>query len=264
MPALLEIAFQTLGERPRGLLGVPLHGLTFAALQSVDAPKAAEIHAAQVKPFRIGSAHWQGGEGTQAGHLTFVLAVLDDGILPLLQTALAAERTFESPDKTLRGQVLECAVKAQDSYEAIYARHTAAGVGGRDLHFRFATPTTFRSSELDLPFPLPKTLFYGLQARWEAFSDLHFGPDLNAWISRSVRVKDFSLRSRSVHFKGMREAALSACVGEVQYQIARPGDFEPTFVRLLADYARYAGVGYKTAYGLGHVETWGWTIPDSD
>ncbi|MFC6664595.1 hypothetical protein ACFP9V_03955 [Deinococcus radiopugnans] len=60
----------------------------------------------------------------------------------------------------------------------------------------------------------------------------------------------------------MREAPLRACVGDVQYQIAPPRDFESSFMRLLADYARYTGEGDKTAYGLVHIETWGWTVPD--
>ena len=53
---------------------------------------------------------------------------------------------------------------------------------------------------------------------------------------------------------------MTACVGEVKYVLARPGDVEPTFVRLLAEYANYAGVGYKTTFGLGHVEAWGWQL----
>ncbi|SEJ94291.1 Uncharacterized conserved protein [Deinococcus reticulitermitis] len=259
MPALLEIELDTPHARPTGLLGVPLHGLIFSALERVNPALSTRIHEAEIKPFRIGQSRWDEGEDGP-GQVRFQLGLLDDELLGYVLQALAPGSLHGDPDSTLRGEVRAARTALQESYAALYARH-ASGTTGRQLRFEFLTPTTFRANDLDLPFPVPKTLFYGLQRRWEAFSDLHFGPELNDWISRAVRVQDFGLRPRRAHFKGMRNAALTACVGEVEYLIARPGDAEPTFARLLADYANYSGVGYKTAYGLGHVETSGWRSP---
>lgn len=189
--------------------------------------------------------------------------MLDDALLEKLLEALAPGTLHGNADSSLPGEIVDVCTIRQESYGAMHARH-ALTVTGRRLHFGFMTPTTFKTTNMDMPFPVPKTVFYGLQQRWEAFSDLHFGPALTDWVSRAVHVEDFRLFPRRAHFKGMRGATLSACVGEVEYQIARPGDSEPMFVRLLADYANYSGVGYKTAYGLGHVETGGWrTSPRS-
>lgn len=255
MPALLEVTLSAHTPRPAGLLGVPLHGLLFSALERVSPSLSAQLHAAEVKGFRVGQAQWTDDAG--GAQLIFQVGVLDDTLLEPLLSALTPGRDHGSAEMTLRATTQSVRVTAQESYGDLYARH-AADVRGRDLHLSFLTPTTFRTTDLDMPFPVPKTLYYGLQRRWEAFSDLHFGPEFNDWVGRAVRVRDYRLRPRNVHFKGARGAAMTASLGEVHYQLARPGDAEPTFVRLLTEFANYAGVGYKTTFGLGHVETWGW------
>ncbi|WP_191301105.1 CRISPR system precrRNA processing endoribonuclease RAMP protein Cas6 [Deinococcus indicus] len=255
MPALVEVTLHVLSARPGGLLGVPLHGLLFSALERVNAALSERLHAAEVKGFRIGQSRWE--ETASGAHLTFQVGVLDDSLLGPLLEALTVGRTHGSEATTLRGEVLAAQITAQESYGDLYARH-ASDVSGRDLHFTFLTPTTFRTTDLDMPFPVPKTVYYGLQRRWEAFSDLHFGAELTNWVGRAVRVRDYRLKPRTVQFKGARGSAMTASLGEVHYVIARPGDAEPTFVRLLTEFANYAGVGYKTTFGLGHVETWGW------
>ena len=257
MPALLQVTLGTRQPRPSGLLGVPLHGLLFSALEAGSSALSAKLHAAQVKGFRIGQARWQ--DGDDGPQVVFQVGVLDDTLLDPLLDALSVGRTHGSEQASLRGEVLDAQVTAQTSHDAMYSRH-AREVTGRELHLAFLSPTTFRTTDLDMPFPVPKTVFYGLQRRWEAFSDLQFGPELNDWVGRAVQVHDFQLKPRRVHFKGARGAAMTACVGEVTYVLARPGDAEPTFVRLLAEYANYAGVGYKTTFGLGHVEAWGWQV----
>lgn len=260
MPALLEVAIDTRQPRPSGLLGVPVHGLLFSALEAVSPALSVRVHSAEVKGFRIGQTRWV--ERPESAQVVFQVGVLDDALLDPLLEALTVGRTYGSGQTSLWGEVVDVQVTAQTSYDALYSQH-AREVSGRDLHLSFLTPTTFRTTDLDMPFPVPKTVFYGLQRRWEAFSDLRFGPELNDWVGRAVQVQDFQLKPRRVHFKGARGAAMTACIGQVKYVLARPGDAEPTFVRLLADYANYAGVGYKTTYGLGHVEARGWQISPS-
>lgn len=258
MPALLEVRLLTGLPRPAGLLGVPLHGMVFEALERQSTGLSTRIHEAALKPFRIGQSRWLSPEetGTDWAEITFQLGLLDDTLLETFLTALQPKERFGSVEATLQVEVQGVHVLRQESYADLYSRH-ASDVLGRTLHFELLTPTTFRTTDMDMPFPVPKTVFYGLQRRWEHFSDLHFG-ELNEWVGRAVRVRDYRLRPRSVHFKGARGASMTASIGEVTYEIARPGDFEPKFVRLLADYANFAGLGYKTAYGLGHVETSGW------
>lgn len=263
MPALIEVSLVTASSRPAGLLGIPLHGLVFAALERHDLGLSARVHAAEVKPFRIGQSRWLAPDelDVDVAQVDFQVGVLDDALVGSFLEALTPGCMHGADDLSLRAQVLQTDVVMQESYESLYARH-AGGTVGREIHLEFLTPTTFRTTDLDMPFPVPKTVFYGLQRRWEHHCALHCGPQLNDWVGRAVRVKDFHLRPRSVYFKGMRRTPMTACVGEVSLEMARPGDYEPVFVRLLADYANYAGVGYKTAFGLGHVEASGWRTPE--
>lgn len=257
MPALLEVILETAHQRPTGLLGVPLHGLIFSALETLSPALSTRIHDAPIKPFRIGQSHWEEAENGANSLVSFQLGVLDDGLLEQVLEALAVGTRHGDAESTLRSEVVDIVVTRQESYNDLYARHASA-VTGRLMRFEFLTPATFKTTDMDMPFPVPKTVFYGLQRRWETFSDLHFSADLSDWVGRAVHVQDFRLFPRRAHFKGVRSSTLTACVGEAEYYMARPGDAEPTFVRLLADYANYSGVGYKTAYGLGHVETSGW------
>lgn len=255
MPTLLEVTLDVRSPRPGGLLGVPLHGLLFSALERVSPALSTRVHEAEVKGFRIGQTQWT--DAGDSAQVVFQVGILDDALVDPLLSALVPGRWHGTEESTLVAAVQGVRIAAQESYGDLYARH-AADVRGRDLHLEFLTPVTFRTTDMDMPFPVPKTVYYGLQRRWEAFSDLQFGPELNDWVGRAVRVREYRLRPRSVHFKGARGAAMTGSVGEVQFQIARPGDAEPTFVRLLTEFANYAGVGYKTTYGLGHVEAWGW------
>lgn len=264
MPALLEVRLcLDTPERPTGWLGVPLHGVLFDLLAGYSSSLASRIHEASVKPFRVGAISWlpthnEYGECvSDVTELRFQLGVLDDSLLEQVTEMLAAGRTFGEQESSLAGETGGCRLLRQSTYADLYTYH-AAETGGRTIRMQLLSPTTFRT-EIDMPFPVPRMAFYGLQRCWEAYSDLHFG-ELGEWVGRAVRVRDYALRPRTVHFKGLRGAALMASVGEVVYEIARPGDVEPRFVRLLADYANFAGLGYKTAYGLGHVKAAGWRV----
>lgn len=252
MPALLTVEFQALTERPRGWLGVPVHGLVFAALERANLALSARLHGAQVKPFRIAGVEWD-----DDGRVRFGLGVLADELTGVLLEAFVPGRTYGDANDTLVGECVAVTLERESSYARLY-EHIANDTGGRTLRWSLLSPTTFHVSGMDLPYPTPRLLFGGLQRRWEHFSPLHFGEGFVPWVEASVSVRDFRLFPRRVHFKGVRDAAMTASVGNFELFVVRPGDMEPMAARLLATYANFAGVGYKTAYGLGHVEVGGW------
>lgn len=252
MPALLEVTVGVRNQRPRGLLGVPVHGAVFEALELYQPALSLHLHEAQIKPFRIGAVDWKAAEEEEMAQVSFQIGLLDDSLISDFLQALQIGTLLGRMDDTFYGETLDCQVVRHESYEAMYSRHVSM-VTGRHLHFELLTPTTFKANDIDSPFPVPKTVFYGLQKRWEAFCNLHMGEELNDWISRSVRVDDYRLFPRNASFKGQRGSQLKASVGEVTFQIARPSESGPLLVRLLTEYANYSGIGYKTTYGLGHV-----------
>lgn len=257
MPALFQVSVTPeTPEKPNGWLGLFLyHGLQ-ALIEQHSLQEAKRLSTGSIKPFRIGAITWQDPlHEEDRAEVQFQLAVLDDDLIEAVSQLLHAGQAFGQEEALLSGEIKSCELLTQTTYTQLYERH-ATEVRGRHLHFTFLSPTTF-SSEISMPFPLPRIAFYRLQETWESWSNLHFG-NLNDWIARAVNVKDFRLYPRTVYLRGMRGGAVTAAVGEVTYEIAYPGDVEPQFIRLLADYAHFAGLGAHTIYGLGHVQVSGW------
>ncbi|WP_344983058.1 hypothetical protein [Deinococcus rubellus] len=217
MPAPLEVTFHTEHLRPPGLL--------FHALERLAPELSASIHAAQLKPFHISQSDWQ--DDDDMDRVVFQVGVLNDALLE----ALALETDLGQSVNSLCDVISDVQISAQESYVAMYSRH-AESVSGRHFTTQFLTPTTFRVTEPDMLFPVPKTVFFGLQQRWETMCDLNLGGSLNDWVGWAVHMQDFRLRSQSGHFKCMCGAAMTAFMGEVDDLLNHLGSAELTFVLL--------------------------------
>ncbi|MFN3346331.1 MAG: CRISPR system precrRNA processing endoribonuclease RAMP protein Cas6 [Candidatus Bipolaricaulaceae bacterium] len=118
------------------------------------------------------------------------------------------------------------------------------------LSFVFCTPTTFRQGDLDLPLPLPKLLFSGLLAKWNAASPVPLSLDVEA-IALHVAVRAAHVRTLPV-WDG--RARIWGFVGQVEFVVRRDA---PEGLRqglaTLATFAFYAGAGRRTTHGLGLV-----------
>ncbi len=128
------------------------------------------------------------------------------------------------------------------------------------LTLEFDSPTAFGG--VDRPWgrettllPEPLRVFGGLARRWQRFapSDLAEAIEPEAligYLEERVRVEEYALHTQRLH---LRQALLLGFVGRCTYLLP-PDDGENRLrrqVHLLADYAFYAGVGHKTAQGLG-------------
>ena len=114
MPALLQVTIGTRQPRPSGFLGVPVHGLLFSALETVSPALSAQLHAAEVKGFRIGQVRWE--EGPEGAQVVFQVGVLDDALLDPLLEALTVGRTHGDEQTSLWGELLDMQVTARTSY----------------------------------------------------------------------------------------------------------------------------------------------------
>ncbi|MHA2621495.1 MAG: CRISPR-associated endoribonuclease Cas6 [bacterium JZ-2024 1] len=114
---------------------------------------------------------------------------------------------------------------------------------------QFATPTTFRQGDLDLPLPVPKLIFQGLLTRWNAFSGIPFPEDLVEVFERFVAIQEHSLKT--LPFNDGR-VIIPGFVGKVTFKIIGKLPSETLHqINCLADFAFYAGVGRKTTHGMG-------------
>ncbi len=120
----------------------------------------------------------------------------------------------------------------------------------------FARPTTFRSGEVDLPFPLPELLVRSWMDRWQTYGLVPLPKDLPERVRDGIMVSRYELRTAcvpasthsAVGFVGQMslEAAL-----RMRKQERVLTNEERSAVDLLCHYAFFAGTGRRTAQGMG-------------
>ncbi|CAG0940219.1 hypothetical protein ANRL1_00103 [Anaerolineae bacterium] len=124
----------------------------------------------------------------------------------------------------------------------------------RTIAFRFESPTALSLGQTDIGkrfelFPIPWNVFDSLARKWSEFSDIPL--DVNAlleWVEEFVWVSEHDVRTQVLRFDRFSQKGF---VGQVVYE-AKRDDAEPIrILNALADFALYAGVGYKTTMGMG-------------
>lgn len=116
------------------------------------------------------------------------------------------------------------------------------------LALEFATPTTFRSGGMNVPLPIPDLVFGSLVERWNAFSPVAVTEEVRRYAAECMAVSRYSLQTRFLPFG---QAGQVGCVGECHYVALNRDRYWLGLVNLLADFALYGGIGYKTTMGLG-------------
>lgn len=121
------------------------------------------------------------------------------------------------------------------------------------IGLEFCSPTTFQQGKLTAPFPMPRLVFLTLADKWNALSPVHLGTDINETIEEFLELRWYRLRTRSLRLPYTREPEIGF-VGKCVYRLrprAKEAELLLRIVNLLADFAFYAGVGGKTAMGMG-------------
>jgi CRISPR-associated endoribonuclease Cas6 len=141
--------------------------------------------------------------------------------------------------------------------QAGYSELAAAALAGeapRQIGFLLASPTSFRSAGKQVPLPLPELLFGSLVDRWNAFAPLAFPAEVRRYAQECLAVARYSLRTRPVGAKegGARVGAL----GQISYVTLNYDRYWMGVLAVLADFARYGGIGGGTAMGLGQARRW--------
>lgn len=120
----------------------------------------------------------------------------------------------------------------------------------REIELLFATPTTFRAGDLDLPLPVPRLVFAGLLRKWNAFSPISLNISLEE-LERRVAMAGANVRTLTF-YDG--RSHIVGFVGRALFRVLRGAS--PDLLRAvntLARFAFFAGVGRKTTHGMGLV-----------
>ncbi len=195
---------------------------------------------------------------------------LDDEITSLLEDLSEKDSfdlvlgnvAFQVEKSTLAGGEHRWA--GQVRYEALYD-HWLTGIARvpRKISMRFYSPTTFRSKGQNLPLPMPGLVFYQLLQKWNAYAPVFVGEDMAEIAENRLCLSRYQLETRMMHFGQYRQLGFT---GDCEFYLKCAGDeVWARVLHLLADFAFYAGVGYKTTMGMGQVRrTDGLRRSDSD
>lgn len=263
-------------ELPR-TTGHLTHAALLGAVATRDPLLAQTLHAdgGTAKHFCISQLI---GPGEPAGHAWPVAAErhyrLRIGSLePALSELLLAMQRDPPPELTLSHlpfQVLGATTQPRrHGWAGRVSWETLVGIGvgrsgERHLRVQFHSPTSFRDGHHNLPLPLPHLVFGSLAAQWRACAPPPLAgviepllpadashADTVAALDRQILIARHRLETRLLAFPEFRRVGF---VGEVDFELA-PGTAPAAAaaVQTLAHLAPYAGVGDKTAMGMGQV-----------
>jgi CRISPR-associated endoribonuclease Cas6 len=117
------------------------------------------------------------------------------------------------------------------------------------ISLELATPVAFRTHGMNMPLPLPSLLFGSLLERWNTFSPYTIPLDLRSIAEGEVAISSFTLESAAA--AGKDSSLQIGGYGRIKYRYLGNDQQVARALHMLADYARYSGVGMKTTMGMG-------------
>jgi CRISPR-associated endoribonuclease Cas6 len=244
--------------RIKGLGGEALHGLVFGLLHKTAPDVASKLHQLEEqKPFSL-STFLEGHE-LKAGYsqiaggkkATFKLSIFTKELLTTtinaFFTSLAEGEIHNLSGKPVTIATVNIGVMEANSITS-FVKLLREASAETIINLEFLTPTCFKGNDIQTLFPEPKLVFSSLLRRWNAFSDTKL-PEEYLGLLSSVKVSNYTLHTELINFSKYKMIGFR---GRVEYRL--PEETAEAFqqaMNALADFAFYAGVGAKTAMGMG-------------
>lgn len=140
------------------------------------------------------------------------------------------------------------------SYEHLYATLVANEPEPvRRFDLQFTTQTAFSQNKIHLPLPVPALMFRSWLERWNHFAPVYLGSDeLVEYLSGAIALKQHKIQTRLFH---LHRGYINGFTGTVTLQTSyRTEPLLANVTHLLVQYARFAGTGVKTRFGMGQTE----------
>lgn len=127
-----------------------------------------------------------------------------------------------------------------------------------EIELEFTSPTVFSFGRKAwghkfVPLPEPALVFRSLWKKWNicAFPEMTLDDALLEYVAENVVVKRYQLETRMQHFGRWPQVGFVGCVTFKLMGRRETDDLFRRQLNLLADFAFYSGVGYKTTQGMG-------------
>jgi CRISPR-associated endoribonuclease Cas6 len=113
------------------------------------------------------------------------------------------------------------------------------------IDLQFLSPTSFKQVQGIQPFPLPELVFGNLLRRWNTFAPVELQFPVVEWkgLTSAYELKTYALK--------MKGGAEIGTQGWVRYEFPTE---QAAIATVLAHFAYFAGVGRKTAMGMGQTK----------
>ena len=137
------------------------------------------------------------------------------------------------------------------TYEEIYNSVVNRDGAFNKVNLEFYSPTTFRVGGRNYPLPDPQLVFLNLLQKWNTFSPIYLGENYIDFIKANVLPGAYKLQTRIIHFDKYKQVGFT---GNCSFSIRKQrDDILARVLFMLAEFAYYAGIGYKTTMGMGQV-----------
>ncbi|MDJ0616976.1 MAG: CRISPR system precrRNA processing endoribonuclease RAMP protein Cas6 [Calothrix sp. MO_192.B10] len=247
---VIELAAADAGEIPP-TLSRALHALVLKWLAAGNPSIAEAVHGSQNSPLTIsGLLGNRRRGGVRIGdYFYFRISLLDGNLIqPLMQGLELSEA---------QSIVLADFPFVLRNMYALPGTHQLAGAADyallshppqvlNDIELNFLSPTSFKQNQGVQTFPLPELVFNSLHRRWNIFAPEQYQLPTCEW---NALVTAYELKTYALKMEGGTEVGAQ---GWVRYRFK-----EVEIARIattLANFAFFAGVGRKTAMGMGQTQ----------
>jgi CRISPR-associated endoribonuclease Cas6 len=137
------------------------------------------------------------------------------------------------------------------TYRVLAESHYLAESPGRKITVQFLTPTTFKSDGEYVILPQIHQIYSSLLNRWQCFfTDISLeDEDLVDHLTTHTRIIGYNLKSTKF---GLERTRVNSFTGEICFYISGPSSLVG-LAGILFTFGEYAGVGAKTALGMGGI-----------
>ena len=236
------------GARAPSSMGSILHG---ALIEQLPEDYAGYLHTENLRPYSQ-SIRWD----RERERVIWRIGTLDRTAGEIIGAILQSLEHIHLRQKgyTVDVQNIQCV--EERSYQDIADEYFRAETAPRGAEIHFLTPTSFKQGGAYIILPESALILQSLLARWNRFCpDIRIEEDdLAQTLAAHTRLTRYALRSAAFSVEGY---SIRGFRGQIALQFAG-SDMVRRILGTLLAFAPYAGLGIKTALGMGAVETHIW------
>lgn len=233
------------GVRASSSMGSVLHG---ALMELLPEDYADALHTQNLRPYSQ-SIRWDRARE----RVIWRVGILDRAAAEIIGAVLQSLEHIHLGQKgyTVDVQNIQCV--EERSYQDIADEYFRAETAPRGAEIHFLTPTSFKQSGAYIILPESALILQSLLARWNRFCpDIRIEEDdLAQTLATHTRLTRYALRSASFSVEGYN---IRGFRGQIALQFTG-SDMVRRILGTLLAFAPYAGIGIKTALGMGAVQT---------